>query len=239
MSSTNSGYIRVGLNLGTREEDVDTGKAGGDNVPGDGTLEEVIGDYGDDAALVLAARARRSLSCYGVQTRHTTIGMPIPAYSSTVPNPKDVFDKIEFRPQAIRATIAGAKMEVALNIWVGNYHDLAQVLRLPVSMALQAVDAMTQVRMPGGQAEDKLKTEKKKELILTIMTAVLCVVPFVGELLMPAEVAVGTTALLESVLLPSSCGLRTMENVYGWCTRSFTLATLYKGFEYVLRQMDI
>jgi hypothetical protein len=76
----------------------------------------------------------------------------------------------------------------------GSSLDPVQVLAMPVTMVQQAVESIQQVKAIGQTEEDL----KKKELILTIVGAVLAIVPFVGD---AAAAAAGLASLARAITL--------------------------------------
>lgn len=114
-------------------------------------------------------------------TRYEWNNRPQEADNITIPNPKEIISKSLPGYRALQSTISGFYFEMQLGIMSGVCADVVSVMNMPVSMAVQAVEAMHQVAIVGEEAE---KREKEK-LILEILTVVFLVIPFVGELLGP------------------------------------------------------
>jgi chitinase len=85
-------------------------------------------------------------------------------------------------------------MDQIFGQWDGSSLNPVQVLAMPVTMVQQAVESMQQVKAIGQTEEDL----KKKELILTVVGAVLAVVPFVGD---AAAAAAGLASLARAITL--------------------------------------
>ncbi|GKZ66766.1 hypothetical protein AnigIFM50267_000635 [Aspergillus niger] len=75
--------------------------------------------------------------------------------------------------------IQETSVDLLLAQWDGSALDAAQVLAMPVALVQQAVTSMAQVKAIAKAEEEA----QKKELILTIVTAILAVVPSVGDIL--------------------------------------------------------
>jgi chitinase len=103
---------------------------------------------------------------------------PMKADVIKVPNPKDIMAAALPNITTLQTQILEAYLAVGLGIYDGDELDAVHALATPVFMLAQAVDSMGKVKDIGGKVED----EKKKQLILLIVSVVLMVVPMVGEI---------------------------------------------------------
>ncbi len=95
-----------------------------------------------------------------------------------VPNPKELMTRSMANITTLRAMMLMAHMSVATNMYDGDELDAVRALSTPVFMLAQAVDSMAQIKEIGG----KIEGEKKKSLILMIVSLCLLIVPMVGEI---------------------------------------------------------
>jgi hypothetical protein len=96
-----------------------------------------------------------------------------------VPNPKDIFQTA--MPNIIRLQTAteAARLEMTMLMYSsGDTTDAARVHSVPAFLVAQAIEQMETVRQVGKEVEGKERTD----MILTVLSAVFAVVPFVGEL---------------------------------------------------------
>jgi chitinase len=96
-----------------------------------------------------------------------------------VPNPKEIFQQA--RPNIIRLQSAteAARLEMMMSMYSdGDTTDAARVHSVPTFFASQAIEQMETVREVGKEVAGKERTD----LILTVLSAVFAVVPFIGEL---------------------------------------------------------
>lgn len=112
--------------------------------------------------------------------RMTWENYPMKAKTITVVNPKDIWTASASTLNGLPDYIEAILVDVLLGQWDGNVQNPVEVVQLPVSLAAQTVAAMQQVKILGAK-EKKLEDEEKKNIISLIVTAVLCLVPFVGE----------------------------------------------------------
>ncbi|PQE24790.1 alpha-13-glucanase mutanase protein [Rutstroemia sp. NJR-2017a BVV2] len=113
-------------------------------------------------------------------SRHyeTWHGYPQPAKKITVTNPKDLFTAAGPAMNDLPNKIVATRMDMTLGQWGGSGDDVVQAFAMPVAMISQAIQAMKQVKVLGKKEEDA----EKKKIILLVLTAVIGVVPFVGEI---------------------------------------------------------
>ncbi len=95
-----------------------------------------------------------------------------------VPNPKNIISKAGGGMDTVEINLAATLMDMVLASWGGSGEDVVQSMSLPVFIILQSVESMKDVKKVGQDAKD----DEKKKLILDIVTAVLLLIPFAGEL---------------------------------------------------------
>ncbi|KAJ6163877.1 Glycoside hydrolase family 71 [Penicillium chrysogenum] len=103
---------------------------------------------------------------------------PHPADNMTFANPKDIISKSGDKFDRLELDIVTTWTEMMFGFWDGDYDDAAEAVSLPVFMLAQAVESMEQVKQLGKEEKEL----EEKELIMKILTAVLIVVPFAGEI---------------------------------------------------------
>ncbi|KAJ5165678.1 Glycoside hydrolase family 71 [Penicillium coprophilum] len=103
---------------------------------------------------------------------------PQPAKNMTFANPKDIISKSGGKFDQLELDIVTTWTEMMFGFWDGDYDDAVEAVSLPVFMLAQAVESMEEVKELGKQEKELEETE----LIMKILTAVLVVVPFVGEI---------------------------------------------------------
>lgn len=110
-------------------------------------------------------------------TSETYEGVPLAADNITIYNPKDLISKALPGYSALATTILSVYTQMLLNTWSGADNEAIEVLNMPVSLAVQAVEGMKQVTIIGEEAQE----EEKKQLILEILGIVFLIIPFAGE----------------------------------------------------------
>ncbi|KAI1852620.1 hypothetical protein JX266_002161 [Neoarthrinium moseri] len=111
-------------------------------------------------------------------------GLPQKNDKIEVSDPKDIVTEGLGNIDEIRHNLLTTRLEIMLGVWDGSVDDVVQVLSVPVFMLGEAVEGMREAKELGEDQEDweeEQAREKAKQLILTIVGAVLFVVPFVGE----------------------------------------------------------
>jgi hypothetical protein len=103
--------------------------------------------------------------------------IPMENSSMVVPNPKDVALLAKPKLDELEIQLGVTYLEMMLGTWEGREDDPAMTLSLPLFMFHDAVSTMAEVKDIG---EDAAAAEKKN-LILTIVGALLLVIPFLGE----------------------------------------------------------
>ena len=107
----------------------------------------------------------------------TIQGFPLMKADWQVPNPKDIMTMAMSNRTKIEDEILVAIFGLGLGTWEGSNSDMVEVLSMPVLMMAQAVDGMAQAKEIGEDWQD----DQNKNLILTIISAVLFIVPVLGE----------------------------------------------------------
>lgn len=111
-----------------------------------------------------------------------------------IDNPQDVWTGASTNLNALPSQIDATFLDLLFDNWNGSNLDTVQVYALAVSMASQAIQAMNEVKAIGKTQ----KEEDKNRLIGWIVTAVLVIVPFVGE---EAAAAAGLTLVARAIAL--------------------------------------
>jgi chitinase len=96
--------------------------------------------------------------------------------TKNVVNPKDIIAKALKEVQNLPASIDSVIAQIEGKTYKGDTADLVDALGLPVLMVEQAVQSMIEVAKLGS----KIAEEKKKALILLIISAILFVIPVFG-----------------------------------------------------------
>jgi chitinase len=114
-----------------------------------------------------------------------------------VTNPKDVIQSAMSNLTNVRSAGLAALFDISLGTFNGEGEDPVTALSMPVFMIQDAIDSMKKIKDIG----EKVAEEKKKDLILLILSIVLMVLPFVGEAggaLFGGAAMVGRVALIIS-----------------------------------------
>ncbi|RYP70495.1 hypothetical protein DL771_005432 [Monosporascus sp. 5C6A] len=112
-------------------------------------------------------------------------GLPQKNDNIEVANPRDVVTEGLGNIDEIKNNLRSTKLEIMLGMWGGSVDDVVQVMSVPVFMLGEAVEGMKEAKELGEDQEkweDEQARDKAKQLVLTIVGAVLFVVPFVGEI---------------------------------------------------------
>jgi GH18 family chitinase len=104
-------------------------------------------------------------------------GFPAAASNIAVQNPKDIITAAGPNMSELQNKIDATWMDQVFGQWDGSNLDVVQVLAMPVALIQQAIQAMIQVKAIG----ETEVVDERNQLILEIVTAVLAVVPFVGD----------------------------------------------------------
>ncbi|KAG6009923.1 hypothetical protein E4U21_000694 [Claviceps maximensis] len=112
-----------------------------------------------------------------------------------VPNPKDTITKALPRIGSLQSLISARRMDIASNTWLGPTNDIIQVLSIPVLAIQQALESMESAKKLG---QEQAEVEKKN-LILTILGAVIALVPFLDEFMPEAMMLKGIFTMLGTI----------------------------------------
>lgn len=145
----------------------------------------------------------------------------------TVQDPKKIWDQALPNISKLKNNLTATAMSIGLGMYDPNYNpeDAAVALFVPVQLLAQAVDNMAQVKEIG----EKIEAQKKKELILLIVSVILAVVPFLAELsfsmvglvalarfaFVAGEIGNGALAISEIIESPTSAPIAIMGMVLG------------------------
>ncbi|KAL5045986.1 hypothetical protein BDW71DRAFT_207965 [Aspergillus fruticulosus] len=97
-----------------------------------------------------------------------------------IPDPKDMVADGIGNVQETRKKLLANWIDMAMGNWDADMSDIVQVMSVPVFLLEQAVESMTQVKIIGEEQEE-LEEKEKRNFILGIVGAMLCVVPYIGE----------------------------------------------------------
>ncbi|KAH7152614.1 hypothetical protein EDB81DRAFT_789377 [Dactylonectria macrodidyma] len=144
-----------------------------------------------------------------------------------VQDPKEIWEQALPEIGRLKGKFSAAMLTVGMGLYnvANDTTDAAVALSVPVSMLAQAVDNMVQVKEIGSEIEE----QKKKELILLIVSLVLMVVPFLSEVgfsiaglaamarfaFIGGEIANGALSIAEIIDDPSSAPFAIMGMVLG------------------------
>jgi hypothetical protein len=148
----------------------------------DGFFADLLKTYGITEDWVKFGDHTDQQSCgtrgcpFSVQRRTYNNG-PLAADSYTVPDPKDIIEGGLLGFARVSDTVVGYILQQRFNQFIGVPADTIQVLEIPISMFAQATEAMATVADIGEQEEEA----EKKQLIITIVSAILFALPLVGE----------------------------------------------------------
>lgn len=128
-------------------------------------------------------------------------GLPQKNDEIEVADPRDIVTEGLVNLEEIQTILRTTMLEIMLGIWDGSVDNVVQVMSVPVFMLAEAVEGMKEAKKLGEEQENWEEEEarkKAKDLILTIVGAVLFVVPFVGEV---GAVLAGATTLARIALI--------------------------------------
>lgn len=135
-------------------------------------IEESWVKFGTDD---LSDKCRPSLACQ--PGRRIWYGVPMMADDIQVPNPRSIVNGSQINIDQLQLDIAATYFDLLWLQWDGQVYEPAQVYAYPVAMIRQAVSSMKKVKEIG----ETEKEAEQKNLIITILFAVLTIVPFIGE----------------------------------------------------------
>ncbi|KAJ5160953.1 carbohydrate-binding module family 24 protein [Penicillium canariense] len=165
--------------------------------------DSVTSDYGIDTSWIEICSSLNDLDCtpgmdetgcLALHSTYTYKGLPVKAPHSAIriANPKKIMTQAMPNVQNIKGRLYTARIQLALGAWPGTTDDLVQSLSAAVFMLNQSVASMQNVVDVAYSYEEA----KKKEMINEILTGVLLLVPFLGELDAISDVFVGLSRLI-------------------------------------------
>jgi chitinase len=138
-----------------------------------------------------------SPSCLCIYKDVTITGIPVLKKDFGIPDPKEIIKSIDL--EAVKNDMSARFFDIVAGIWDGSNGDVVQVLSVPVFLFAQAVDSMEEAKEKGGE----IREEEKKNLILTIISALLFLIPFVGEI---AAIAAGAATVARMIAMAGLIG---------------------------------
>lgn len=116
---------------------------------------------------------------------------PIKNKTMVVPNPKDIVLKALPHIPDLRMDMQATVFDMMFGQWVGgSLNDPSQVYSTPVFTIIQAIEGMAKAKKLGQEekdAEEAEKEQKKKDLILTIVSIALIVSTIPGRITAPKQ----------------------------------------------------
>ncbi|KAF2664287.1 glycoside hydrolase [Microthyrium microscopicum] len=155
-----------------------------------------FGDVNDGYTCALNPESRPgggSQPCQKLQ--HLRHSFPQKSDKVDVPNPKDIIQKVMPNITDLQIGILAVSTDLGMSVLQGDEKDAVTGVSMPILMLQEAVASMKNIKDIGQKVHD----EKKKQLILMILSIVLMVLPFAGEALGAAfggAVAVSRIALV-------------------------------------------
>lgn len=162
-------------------------------IPEDWITFDGTADFGEDCHLPAGPNPQ----CPTTSGTKDYVGYPKKKSSIEVPNPKDIVTDGIGNVDELRNIIVGRRLEISLGIYQGAPDDVIQVVSVPVFLLEQAIDGMIKAKELGDK-QDEMDRDAQKNLILTIVGAVLFIVPFVG---VGGAAALGATSLARVLLV--------------------------------------
>ncbi|CAN9444401.1 unnamed protein product [Alternaria alternata] len=136
-------------------------------------------------------------ACLCIYRDVTVTGIPVLKKDFGIPDPKEIIKSIDL--EATRNAMSARFFDIVAGIWDGSNGDVVQVLSVPVFLFAQAVDSMEEAKEKGGE----IREEEKKNLIITIISALLFLIPFVGEF---AAMAAGAATVARMIAMAGMIG---------------------------------
>ncbi|KAK4118597.1 glycoside hydrolase family 18 protein [Parathielavia appendiculata] len=126
-----------------------------------------------------------------------------------VPNPKDMINEAMPNIPNLEVELMSVGAEISLGAWEGSNSDVVEVLSMPILMMAQAIEGMAQAKEIG----EDWQAEENKDLILTIITAVLFFVPAIGQVTAAAANLVRLARVFAAVGGVSGLGMTIVDIV--------------------------
>ncbi|PSK43627.1 THO complex subunit 3 [Elsinoe australis] len=173
----------------------------------DGLYNDLLNSYGVEKSYIKFGDVKKGSSGNSCRagkmncepTYRQWLDRPMSADNYEVTNPKDIVTKALQGAENLKIQLQATSIDIQLGLLRGSFDDALQVMSLPVLLTGQAVESMAQAKEIG----EDFAEEEKKNLALTIVSAVFCFVPFVGE---AAAAAAGMTTLARLIALVGLTG---------------------------------
>ncbi|KAK7178764.1 chitinase [Paraphaeosphaeria sporulosa] len=111
-----------------------------------------------------------------------------------IPDPKDVVTKAMGNQGSLMHSLTVQIFSIGMGLWNGSIQDVVQSLAVPVFLVQNAIEGMEDAKELG---EEEEKEEAKNKLI-TILSAVFMVIPFLGE---AAAISAGATTIARLIAM--------------------------------------
>jgi chitinase len=118
-------------------------------------------------------------SCPTTPGHKRYVGYPKKKSSVNVPNPKDIVTSGIGNVDELRNKTIARRLEISLGIYQENPNDVIRVISVPVFLLEQTIDGMGMAKELADKQEE-MDRDAQKNLILTVVGAVLFIVPFAG-----------------------------------------------------------
>jgi chitinase len=135
--------------------------------------------------------------CLYIYKDVTITGIPVLEKDFGIPDPKEIIKSIDL--EATRNSMSARVFDIVAGIWDDSNGDVVQVLSVQVLLFTQAVDSMEEAKEKGGE----IREEEKKNLIIPIISALLFLIPFVGEI---ATIAAGAATVARIIAMAGMIG---------------------------------
>lgn len=112
-----------------------------------------------------------------------------------VANPKDLFNKALQNVTGLDTQLDGVLTDLRAGVYAGNANDLIDSISIPILMIEQSTENMQNVE----ETADKIDEEKKKAIILGVISAILFIVPAVGEVIGSVAEAADVAAIITTL----------------------------------------
>lgn len=129
-----------------------------------------------------------------LQLELTVTGMPKLKKEYDISNPKDIVTKAIGNVGNLEVELMARMFDVGMALWLGNNGEVVTALSMPVFMVENAVEGMDQAKEIGEDVQE----QEAKNTLLTVLSVIFLVVPFLGE---AAAVAAGAMNVARIVAL--------------------------------------
>lgn len=174
----NEGYFDMQLTLRDREGFFT------DLLNDTGVVEEWINFNGHERDIVYCQNPGAGM-CPPTSGVRDWYGWPAKNDDIEVANPKEIITQSMGSIPELQLKLMTTKWEILSATWGGDVDDVVQVFSVPIFMLSEAIEGMKSAKTMGEEEEkweEQQARNKAKNLILTIIGAVLFAVPFLGEI---------------------------------------------------------